>query len=358
MMTALPTYRSLLLSVTEACSLGCAHCGLQGSGRGGEADAEELVDRVGQAARCGIPAVIFTGGEPFERFDTLRRGVVAARANGVRAACFSNGFWARTPGEALRWLRPLAGLHQLYLSSDVYHQARLPFARVHHAIEAARSVGVAEITICITYARESERRLVRAQYAGYEGKIRFYEEPVIPVPGGGLDAHRAGEVRRAWNQETGSACWLDTPLVTPDGEVFACHAGKVAAHGRMRELPYWLGCMREDQLHSVLARARLRPDYQYLRTRGPRGVARIIERDPGLWRSLGHGGFSSACHLCFSTLSTDAGRARLREVSGRAGELAYTDAYLALVRGEAPIRVELAARRGGNGGAAREYGHV
>src|SRR5437667_11837073 len=90
----LPRFNSVLVSVTERCHVGCAHCGFIGSVREREPEPQEMANWVSQACEYGTPKIIFTGGEPFERLDCLVGGVGAAKKAGTPAAVFTSSFWA------------------------------------------------------------------------------------------------------------------------------------------------------------------------------------------------------------------------------------------------------------------------
>lgn len=92
MSETLPRFTSILVSVTEGCHVGCAHCGFIGSTRDRETDPDELASWVASACEFGIPKMIFTGGEPFERFEVLRRGVVTAHEKGKFSTLFTSSF--------------------------------------------------------------------------------------------------------------------------------------------------------------------------------------------------------------------------------------------------------------------------
>lgn len=125
-------FKSVLISVTEACHVGCAHCGFIGSVRDRESDPDELACWVTQACAYGAPVVIFTGGEPFERLECLSKGVAAARSHGIPSAVFTSSYWAKSTQIARETLSQLEGLKHLYLSSDVYHQRRVPYQNVYN----------------------------------------------------------------------------------------------------------------------------------------------------------------------------------------------------------------------------------
>jgi len=338
---SLPRFNSLLVSVTEACNVGCAHCGFIGSSRDREAEAEEMAGWVDQACEYGVPTIIFTGGEPFMRFETLEKGVATAAARGARVACFTSSNWASSLDEARRTLGRLPGLTQLYLSSDVFHQRKVPYRNVYNVIEAAHERQLRDITICITYTTDEERASVRAAYDPYASSLRFHEDRVIPNPHFGVKLLRRQDPLLAPHPEEYScACWIGTPMINPDADVFSCHIAKAAAHRDFRELPHYLGNLREHGFLEIMERSSRRADYQFLRTHGPRGVAQLFDRNPDLMQAVhtpGRGGFTNGCDMCFSVLATPEGRATLAEHLANSAVGDAIDIRLTLQLGEAPL---------------------
>src|SRR5262249_55844244 len=111
-----------------------------------------------------------------------------------------------------------------------------------------------------------------------------------------------------------STCFLETPLINPNGDVSACHAGKAGAFGNFNELAYYLGNLHEKSFAEVMADAAGNGEYQFLRAYGPQGVARILAETPEVKALFGGKTFTNGCDLCFKVLRSRAGRARLREL--------------------------------------------
>lgn len=331
--------KSILVSVTEACHVGCAHCGFIGSRRDREAGVADLTDWVGQICDYGVPLVIFTGGEPFERVNALRSAVAAATRRGTPSASFTSSFWATSVDTARDTLAGMEGLEGLYLSSDIYHQRRVPFERVHNVIDAAAALGIRNITICITYATEDDRLAVRGAYARHGPRVRFHEERVIPTPFIQNLVRKQDPERGFSPDEYEATCWIDTPIVNPNGDLFGCHVGKVGAHGSFEELPYWLGNLHRASFADLMDAAATDLPYQFLRSRGPRGIAELFGAYPGLREAVGRQGFTGRCDMCFSVLSTAAGRTALADYVQRPEVLDQIDIGLFARYGEPPIEL-------------------
>ena len=334
----LPKFKAILISITEKCHVGCGHCGFIGAVREREAEESELQDWVRQACEYGIPNIIFTGGEPFERFECLEKAVAVAEQAGIPVAVFTSSFWASTYDDAFRTLKRLPGLKHLYLSSDIFHQRKVPYQYVFNVIDAATRLLNIEITICITYTNDNERAQVRDRYAAYGERLRFHEDRVIPNPYfSKVVLSSQGTLRPPRPEEFRCGCEIGTPLINPNGHVFSCHVGKAAAHRDLRELPYYLGNLYEQSFAEIMKGAALRLDYQFLRTFGAEGVASLYVHDQNLTDKVDSQGFTTACDMCFSTLKTGAGRSVLEDYVKSPTVRDAIDIRLTLLKKEGPI---------------------
>jgi hypothetical protein len=332
-----PSFTSLLISITDACRVGCAHCGLLGAARDREIDGAELGTWVEQAGIYGIPMVIFTGGEPFDHFEALCLGVRAATRTGLSSGVFTSSIWAESVEAATEALQALEGLRRLYLSTDVYHQRRVPYEYVHHAITAADRLGIPDITLCITFASEADRLSVREHYLRFGDRVRFYESRAIPTI---FTSQRLGDQDPGWEpslETLAETCWLCTPFIDPAGDLFACHAGAVGVHGDPEHLPYWLGNLHKEPFESIMARARTQPEYQFLRTHGPQGIGLLLEAYPELVQVTGRSTFTGPCDLCYAVLATPEGKRCLSAYANQPEVLIRTNVRLALTLGEPPL---------------------
>ncbi|WP_250507477.1 radical SAM protein [Caballeronia sp. GAFFF3] len=333
-----PRYDAVLLSITERCHVGCAHCGFIGAKREREATLQELADWSKQVCDYGIDRLILTGGEPFERLDAVELVVKTATNHVPIISIFTSSFWGTTKDDAIYVLRRLQGLNHLYLSSDVYHQKRVPYKNVQNVIAAAVALGIPYITICITYGNEAELKEVKENYREWYDVITFYEDRVIPtpyLPKSVLARQASG--KRVSPEIYARTCYLQTPLVNPNGDVFACHTGKAAAHRDIKKTPYYLGSLRENSFQSIAEAASRRWDYQFLRTHGPRGVAEVLAEHPEALVASGRSSFTSPCDMCFSVLKTSEGTASLQFYCQKDAVRDMIDMRLAIGLGEDPL---------------------
>ena len=333
-----PRFSAILLSITEACHVGCSHCGFLGSTRDREGNPGEVAEWVRQACEYGIGEIIFTGGEPFERLEVLVAGVRAAAAFNVQISVFTSSFWGTTSGAATDTLRQLQGLTHLYLSSDVFHQRRVPYKNVFNVIDAALVLGIRDISICITYANETEAAEVRRQYEKYGNRLMFHQDRVIPTPylSPRVLQHQSPLLSISPSQHKCS-CYLGTPLVNPNGELLTCHIGKAGAHRDLKNFPYYLGNLRESSFSEIMAAASSRWDYQFLRTHGPRGVTELFPVNETLAAGVGRTEFTTSCDMCYAVMRTAEGRATLSEHVRRVDVRDRIEVRLTLGLGEEPI---------------------
>lgn len=304
-------YTSILVSVTEVCTVGCSHCGFTGSTRDRQPTADEIAAWTTSACDFGIPRIIFTGGEPFQRFKLLKAGVraVAAHPASPSASVFTSSFWGRTPQAVDSILGQLDGLDHLYLSTDVFHQQRVPAEYVKNVIDGAIRREIPRISLCITISQDAEERQIRDLYREYEGRVMVNVDRVIPtqfISIGPTPGHAPEP------EHFSSSCFLETPLINPNGDVSACHAGKAGAFGNFNELAYYLGNLHEKSFAAVMADAEKNLEYQFLRAYGPQGVARMFAGSEPLRKLFAGRTFTNGCDLCFKVLRSRDGRAGLR----------------------------------------------
>jgi hypothetical protein len=346
-------FNSVLIVLTEACHVGCQHCGYRGSPRDREMTVDDVTGWVDQILNYGVPEIIFTGGEPFERLDLLESGVARTRHWNARSSVFTSSFWATSFNEARGVMNRLPGLTTLYLSTDVYHQAQVPLQHVRNAIDAGIDVGVKNISLNITYAREEDRQLIASQYSDYGERINIYADRVIPLPDPQTSIRLLrgqDSLRRFAPHAYAVRCWLGTPLINPNGDLAACHIGKAGSRCDLRDLPYFLGNLREQTFGGIMDRSEARADYQYLRTHGPRGVAQMAADTPDLLRTLPRREFTTECDMCWSVLELPQAAQHLRVYA--ASNVDRIEARRAIVLGERPATsAALEQRAEGTAGA-------
>ena len=103
---------------------------------------KEIVDKV--LGFGLLELVIFTGGEPFLFRDDLLTGVKYCSELGLKTRIVTNAFWAHSANEARTMVSRCieAGLSEINISCDDYHQQFIPIANVKYANDACRELGL------------------------------------------------------------------------------------------------------------------------------------------------------------------------------------------------------------------------
>jgi hypothetical protein len=296
-------FNAILFNIVEQCNIRCRHCGYADSLRDSTVSEIDLINWVTQAVDYGIRHIIFTGGEPFIKFNLLKTGFEAVAQAGGTSGVFTNSSWAKSLQDAKRILGQLPQLTELFLSFDKYHQEFVPLDKVLYAVEAARELEVPSVIICITYATESDKREVTDLFSCVSDYVKFYHNRVIRSDYVALQVPDASvDLKEFVPENFGLQCYLHTPLVNPTGTVAACHIGKEETHGDFSQSPYYLGNLHQENLANIFARSEDNCVYQYLRVNGPQAIVAATlatEKD----KSSSSNKFVSDCEMCFRLLS-------------------------------------------------------
>ncbi|MFW6135494.1 MAG: radical SAM protein [Chloroflexota bacterium] len=149
----------LHLLLTYECNFECDHCFVWGGPRQrGTMTLADVREILRQAETLGtVESIYFEGGEPFLYHPILCRGVEEAVDRGFRAGVVTNGYWATEVEDALAWLRPLAGLiHDLSVSSDLYHYGERISRQVRNAQCAADRLDIPVGTIAVAHPDDED----------------------------------------------------------------------------------------------------------------------------------------------------------------------------------------------------------
>lgn len=327
--------RRLAILLTERCSARCRCCVYGLGGQGGSTDdvpAHLLRSWMAQGVAAGIREFCFTGGEPFLAYESLREGVWAAAQLGAQAGVITNASWAVTPEAAYRMLEPLAGLGELSISADRYHQEFIPLARVRHALAAARALGIA-VRIKVVYTDEAEVVQLKAALAGLIAPNEVDADQLRNV---GRMAQDRGQPAPAMPPDLLQiGCPMTgAPTIVPSGGVCGCCGPLLTlAHDH----PFWLGSLAHQDLTQVLAAAELNAAYQIVRLRGPYALYREVAPVLRGW----HPDLSSACSLCSSLFGNPQAVAALTDLTRRPALVREVAVERLLFFGEAAMLARL-----------------
>lgn len=117
---------------------------------------EPMLTQALEQLKLGV--VIFAGGEPTLLGETLLKAIRLCKQHGVGTRIVTNAYWAGTPKAALERLKALreAGLDELNISTDDYHQPFIRLQNVKNAYEAARTLDFSAVVLANCFGPESE----------------------------------------------------------------------------------------------------------------------------------------------------------------------------------------------------------
>jgi pyruvate-formate lyase-activating enzyme len=288
------------ISVTERCNSHCRHC----SGReflSTNADAEEsaVLDWIDQIKDTSVKLVYFIGGEPFLLKDKLIRYVKKANEAGLFSGVVTNGSWAKTAEQGIEILQAMEGLNLIVLSSDKYHLEYIDAQTVKNAIEAGLATNKL-MAMNITYIEKKEVEEVFAVYKDYKHKIAISSARALPIGGAaGMPVEREPFFQNI--ERISAACDVGKYMINTFGEVFGC-----CQTCRIPDSYLSLGKLTEENLSTILQRIPNNFIYEFIRRKGPRGVAEVFMKSP-FQQDLVNQLYTGPCDFCMKLLGNPKG---------------------------------------------------
>jgi len=249
-----------------------------------------------------VTGVAFFGGEPLLYFDLLLNLITEARAQGIHDRdIITNGFWGEDEARASRYAKGLkdAGLTQMVISADAFHEEFVSLDAVRGAIRAAKEARVGRIKISAKSLGETHidnpfhqrtKQILRELSSEFDvdevaiGPImmigRAADELARYLPHGAM---REGKCAKVASLTAESPSYIE---IDPDGWVLTCcpgiaigKAGQKSVSDIVREYDH-----RKHAILSVLLKE------------GGEGLLRLAA-SKGFNPS---GRYASTCHLCFA----------------------------------------------------------
>jgi hypothetical protein len=162
--------------LTYQCNFECDHCFVWGSPwQAGTFTSSQIEDVLHQADAVGtVSSIYFEGGEPFLYYPILVKAVNSVVEHGYQVGIVSNGYWATTKEDALEWLKPFVGtLHDLSVSSDLFHYDEELSKQAKNACQAAEELGIPIGTISIARPDTDDIDFVRGQLPPDESGVMY-----------------------------------------------------------------------------------------------------------------------------------------------------------------------------------------
>jgi len=293
------------LIITERCNIACNHCIFGATGENINAkdmspkDIHHYIDCIANIAAQTKEefSVSFTGGEPLLCYQTLLKGIAHAKQKGAqRISTVSNGFWGVSKDGAFRMVAALkdAGLSNLSLSMDDFHQAHIPLASLHQAISACNEMGMAfSIKTAVT---KKSRRLAEVLLDLGDlllgQKVTVEEIPCVPE--GRAKLQIPPQDLLYMQGIPMEPCAMGMMLVIlPNGDTFPC-----CGTGWN---PYlFLGNTGETNFDILYDKMKEQPLLMLLREKGPHCIASYLEASGN---SLNQDHYISNCDLCQKVLT-------------------------------------------------------
>lgn len=298
----------LVFSTTNRCTAKCEDCPIVPSidppARINYKDMIRIVDEV--RGWGSLRLVVFTGGEAFLLGKDLRRAVAYTADNGILTRIVTNAFWAKSRDKAVRILGELknAGLSELNISCDDYHQAFVPLDNVKNANEAAAEVGLPALLVHrqklggkISVESLSEHfgvklHVWRQGEANPDNNVISTSRNIpIRATSGGSEAVQVDfpENDREWTGACRSV--LRSIVVFPDLSVQICCG---IALSSIPELT--IGSISETDLLEILKRGNQDLIANWLALEGPSSILNFVRsKDPNIQLPKQYVG---RCHLC------------------------------------------------------------
>jgi MoaA/NifB/PqqE/SkfB family radical SAM enzyme len=294
---------NLIFFLNRRCSVGCASCNAGVSeGSGSELTPqwlETFFDKIDDLDFSGY--IIWTGGEPFLSFETLKKGISLAACRSFNSEVLTSGIWFKEHPAYLETLAT-AGPLSLRISLDAEHQERVPVSSVIALIKTALELNI-EVNFTLRNIPSKDATGGGKDFpviSAVETQLPdFYREnctrsrwihkiPHMPIaPGGTLPRIRGGKWRKACKMG------FNDIVIGEDGWVYPCcglfgiprHERLAFANALVLSWENPEGEMFSNPLHRML------------REKGPYGICRELGLTPEIWNWPF---YDTPCHLCLA----------------------------------------------------------
>ncbi|HUW19843.1 MAG TPA: hypothetical protein VMW16_11125 [Sedimentisphaerales bacterium] len=289
---------------TYKCLSSCDHCCFECSPTreetlGFEAARKCIID----AAEKNCKYIGFTGGECLLFTDDTVRLVREASSLGLEPGITTNAYWAITTARTRELTELLvdAGLKNIIISADPFHQKFIALDNVHRAIdELLRCKVHIQIEMHMNGLRDTEFHKMRKEFQKYlDNNTSVTIRVGHSAPCGRWEKHRYRLPHVC--RDKIDVCKLGFDItIFPNGDVFPCCSGMINELIKLEEEPsiLWLGNVHKHPLSEIIECAEMSPILNALRITGPNGLLDI-------WGSNGIADgiplrFCGMCDLCIA----------------------------------------------------------
>jgi pyruvate-formate lyase-activating enzyme len=305
-----PPYRvnTVGLLLTLRCNATCEHCCFEcHPNRNKQMTQHQVIDYIHQIGGVeDVHLIAVTGGEPFSAYPLLLKAIEEAGRQGLNSRIVTNGYWATSAKRAHERLAPLVdrGLVSFNISYDSLHAPYVEQDRVKQAVETALDFGL-EVVIShssLRGPREGDKKMI------FESLGFTEDDPISLIQGIITPSGRArktyslnqvslvdGEKKEGHRLHDVCTYVLREPVITPDGDLFACCGTTVATRTGFRK-EFLIGNLDERPLTELLQDLEYDPLFNALMLEGPWQLYQILKPiEPGLIKRQR---FVNICDLC------------------------------------------------------------
>lgn len=294
-------YATVGLCYTRTCPLNCADCIIESSPKV-QGKMEKTVARgYLEALRKYSPEVCFTGGEPMLYFNEVVELTAEATEMGLRPTMVTGAGWVSLdkPYIARERIERLAdaGMKKICVSWDQYHEQFSPREKAQLVVDLVTESGME----CAVRGVIPSTCDWRTQAAPWEGKPVDYE-PVKLIKLGAAKALPSDQFYWEEQMPRGVCSIVLTPVVEPDGMVYACCGpGRYA----LKPSPLILGNANEEPLDAIFERAVRNPVLEALELIGPYGMIQLLKDHPATKQHFyQRPRYTGICELCLDITDT------------------------------------------------------
>lgn len=270
-----PFFSTINIILTDKCNISCRHCMFDCTSTSlNELECEKIEEIIRDYKKIRDSGRIsFTGGEPFLRFDCLKKCVELCSQLHLSSAVITNGFWASNIEEARDYLRQISSLDMLTVSTDKFHQEFIPINNISNVINACDEFGI-KCVVRVSYLSDpgAEMEIIRSQLLALDNKYDLSEQPIQSIG----RAEKCIDFQKGYYSESQhSYCEApDSPFILTNGDLVAC-CGRAIVWKRPN--PLILGNIYESRLEVIWEKAENNILIHLLRLRGPGELIRQIE---------------------------------------------------------------------------------
>ncbi len=295
--------RTVGLLMTYKCQIACPHCVVKAGPRRTEEihikDALNWITQISNYRNGYIKFLSLTGGEPFYNLNNLKLISKFAENLGLLVSAVTNAFWATSIAQAKNILKSLSALKMICLSTDIYHQKKIPLKYIENAVKAAKELNIPPIISICTENKDNE------EYKSLVNKLICFIEPKDIQTVITFNAGRALKKNKTTylysKTPSQSACkGIDSPIIVPNGNVIACIGPVIALKNSH---PLLLGNLKVQSVNEIFDKLEYNPIIHALRVWGPKKMISML-KDAGLNQYLPKNFIKgSICDTCYKIMS-------------------------------------------------------